>query len=178
MTNLPSQSSGAAPSGEECALVREALEYGVILATRQGDTHGFERAVAQASVVRPRCVIALPAGRALPPPPPFSPRCLSAHLPLPPQLRPYYEAPGSSETSAAADSRRQVLGLWLLHLLVTAARPQFYAEVELLSPVDRASAYISFVLQVRGSARRRAAVGGVRAACARRRGRSAWPSIP
>jgi hypothetical protein len=73
MTNLPSQSSGAAPSGEECALVREALEYGVILATRQGDTHGFERAVAQASVFRPRCVIALPAGRALPPPPPFSP---------------------------------------------------------------------------------------------------------
>jgi hypothetical protein len=64
------------------------------------------------------------------------------------QLRPYYEAPGSSETPAAADSRRQVLGLWLLHLLVTAARPQFYAEVELLSPADRASAYISFVLQL------------------------------
>jgi len=68
--------------------------------------------------------------------------------PLLAQLRPYYEAPGSSETPAAADSRRQVLGLWLLHLLVTAARPQFYAEVELLSPADRASAYISFVLQL------------------------------
>ena len=142
MTSLPSQSSGAAPSGEECALVREALEYGVILATRQGDTQGFERAVAQASAHSPppprRRAAAPPrqrppAGRAAPPR-----RSLSA--PRVPQLRPYYEAPGSSETPAAADSRRQVLGLWLLHLLVTAARPQFYAEVELLSPADRASA--------------------------------------
>lgn len=52
------------------------------------------------------------------------------------------------ETAAAADARRLVLGLYLIHLLARNSLAEFHSEVELLSRVDAATPAIAFPIQL------------------------------
>jgi hypothetical protein len=51
-------------------------------------------------------------------------------------------------SGAAADSRRHVLGLHLLHLLVEARLAELHCEVETLSAEDRAAPTVAFPLKL------------------------------
>ena len=121
MSEFPSQQNGArsAPSSEECAVAREALECGVLLATRAGDARAFERAVAQ---LRPYYEAS------------SSPPGAGA---------------ASETAAAAVSRRLVLgLWLLHLLAAGAAGRPRFHSEVELLSADDRASPHLAFVLRL------------------------------
>lgn len=63
------------------------------------------------------------------------------------QLQPYYSG-AYAESPARAESRRHVLGLYLLHLLVESRLPEFHSQVELLRPGDRGCAPVAFSLRL------------------------------
>ena len=100
-------------------MAREALECGVLLATRAGDTSAFERAVAQ---LRPYYEAS---------------------------SSPAVSGAASESATAAASRRLVVgLWLLHLLSASTAGRPRFHAEVELLSADDRQSPHLAFVLRL------------------------------
>lgn len=153
----------------------EALEYGVILCTKTGDMKGFERNV---QMLKPlyagsRFVAAVPLHRRWD----YDSITNNTRQPftasscVPGRLAAL--VPSCSEAPAAAEARRQVLGLYLAHLLVEANLPAFHAEVELLRPEDKASPYVAFVLQLENSF----AEGAYNRVRDRRRGRGSLMSI-
>lgn len=67
------------------------------------------------------------------------------------QLKPYYYSFSSTTTTttiASSNRKCHVLGLNLMHLLVDNRLSEFHSQLELLSPTEAASPFVSFPIQL------------------------------